>query len=97
MRDYDQALDLIADHLGNADFAAQPEEHVSRAEHALGLSFPPSYRRFLRELGAGGVGSEEIYGLINDDFDDVRPPGAVARGASSFASSSPTPRGVPTR
>lgn len=77
MRDYEEALALVEDHLGEADFDAQPEERVQRAEQALGVRFPPSYRRFLLELGAGGVGSEEIYGLVNDDFEDPRPPQAV--------------------
>lgn len=77
MREYEEALALIEDHLDEADFEAQPEERVARAEQELGLRFPPSYRRFLLELGAGGVGGEEIYGLINDDFEDARPPQTV--------------------
>ena len=77
MRDYEEALALVEDHLDEADFEAQPEERVQRAEQALGIRFPPSYRRFLLELGAGGVGSEEIYGLVDDDFEDSRPPQAV--------------------
>lgn len=68
---------LLEDHLDEADFEPQPEERVERAERRLGIRFPPTYRRFLLELGAGGVGSEEIYGLINDDFDESRPPQAV--------------------
>jgi hypothetical protein len=77
MGDYEQALELIEDHLDEADFEAQPEERVARAERELGVRFPPSYRRFLLEFGAGGIGGEEIYGLINDDFEDARPPQAV--------------------
>lgn len=77
MLEYEEALALIAEHLDGADFEAQPEDRVSRAENELGLRFPPSYRRFLLELGAGGIGSEEIYGLVNDDFEDDRPPQAV--------------------
>jgi hypothetical protein len=77
MSDYDAAMQLIAGHLDGADFAAQPQERVLRAEEALGVRFPGSYRRFLVELGAGGIGGEEIYGLVNDDFQDVRPPQAI--------------------
>ena len=77
MRDYEEALAFIEEHLDDADFEAQPEERVARAEQELGLTFPPSYRRFLIEFGAGGVGGEEIYGLINDDFEDARPPQAI--------------------
>ena len=77
MGEYEDALALVKDHLDDADFESQPEDRVARAERVLGVRFPPTYRRFLRDLGAGGVGSEEIYGLINDDFDDFRPPQAV--------------------
>jgi hypothetical protein len=77
MECYEEAIRLIEDHLDDADFEAQPEARVAQAERVLGLRFPQSYRRFLLELGAGGVGSEEIYGLVNDDFDDARPPQAV--------------------
>jgi hypothetical protein len=77
VRDYEEALGLIEDFLDEADFESQPADRVDRAEQALGVRFPPTYRRFLLELGAGGVGSEEIYGLINDDFEDSRPPQAV--------------------
>jgi hypothetical protein len=77
LSDYDEAVAVVADHLDEADFEAQPEERVDRAEQVLGVRFPPSYRRFLLEYGAGGVGSEEIYGIVNDDFDDPRPPQAV--------------------
>jgi hypothetical protein len=77
VRDYEEALALVGDHADATDFSSQPEDRVVRAEQRLGLRFPPTYRRFLLDLGAGGVGSEEIYGLINDDFDDPRPPQAV--------------------
>jgi hypothetical protein len=77
LSDYEEALKLVEDHVEDSDFEAQPEGRVEHAERTLGVQFPPSYRRFLRDLGAGGVGGEEIYGLVNDDFDDVRPPQAV--------------------
>jgi hypothetical protein len=77
MQDYDTARALVQTHWDEADFVPQPEDRVARAEQALGVVFPPTYRRFLRELGAGGVGGEEVYGLVNDDFTDDRPPQAV--------------------
>jgi hypothetical protein len=77
MAEYEQALVLMRDHLDESDFEPQPPERVERAERALGVRFPPTYRRFLHELGAGGIGSQEIYGVVDDDLDDVRPPGAV--------------------
>ncbi|MEV4423616.1 SMI1/KNR4 family protein [Patulibacter sp. NPDC049589] len=77
MRSYEQARALVEEHLDEAEFESQPEDRVARAERELGVRFPPSYRQFLLDLGAGGVGGEEIYGLVNDDFEDVRPPQAV--------------------
>jgi len=77
MRDYEAAAALAAAHLDEADFDPQPEKRVVRAEQTLGVRFPPSYRRFLAEFGAGGIGSEEIYGLIDDDFENPQPPQTV--------------------
>jgi antitoxin YobK len=42
---------------------------VATAEKRLGVRFPPSYRRFLLEFGCGNVGSQEIYGLIDQDVE----------------------------
>jgi hypothetical protein len=47
----------------------RPEALVDPAEQTLGLRFPPSYRAFVRELGAGDAGGEEFYGVI-DDFEN---------------------------
>ena len=44
------------------------EALVAAAEIALELRFPPTYRRFVRELGAGSVGSHEFYGVTDGDF-----------------------------
>jgi hypothetical protein len=77
MSDYEEALALIENHLDEADFEAQSDERIERAERVLKVRFPPTYRRFLLELGAGAIGAEEFYGLVNDDFEDARPPQAV--------------------
>lgn len=75
---YRRARDLIAK-AGGGDFAgAKPESLVARAEAALGLRFPPSYRQFLLDLGAGDVGGFEVYGVIDEDFGDARVPDAIA-------------------
>jgi hypothetical protein len=49
-----------------------PHEQVARAEEQLGVSFPPSYRAFLRHFGTGrvhhyrllGVGGEGLWGDV---------------------------------
>jgi hypothetical protein len=76
--DYEQAAQLVVDHPDLADFAGRRDEELVRAaEAALGLRFPPSYRRFLRELGAGSFGGQEIYGVIDADFEHSSIPDAV--------------------
>ena len=79
MQQYEEAFALVEDHRDQAHFAPAPPpgDRVERAEQALGIRFPPTYRRFVTELGAGGIGSEDVYGVVNDDFEDVRPPGAI--------------------
>jgi hypothetical protein len=77
MAQYEEALLLVQDHLDRSDFEPQPPERVERAERKLGVQFPPTYRRFLLELGAGGIGSQEIYGVFTDDLDIPRPPAVV--------------------
>jgi antitoxin YobK len=67
--DYEAALHLVQEHPELAEFVGPRDELVIRAaEQALGISFPPTYRRYLAELGAGNFGSSEIYGVIEADF-----------------------------
>jgi SUKH superfamily protein len=78
MEKYRRALELMAK-AGGGDFVGpKPESLVARAEAALGLRFPPSYRQFLLDLGAGDIGGFEVYGLIDDNFEDARVPDAIA-------------------
>jgi antitoxin YobK len=41
------------------------------------VRFPPTYRRFLLEYGAGNVRSTEIYGVMDDDFENSSVPDAI--------------------
>jgi hypothetical protein len=75
---YRRARELIAKGGGGDFVVPTPESLVARAEAALGLRFPPSYRQFLLDLGAGDIGGFEVYGLVDDDFDDARVPDAIA-------------------
>jgi antitoxin YobK len=76
MADYEEALALVRAHQENALFAGpQSERVVLAAEAILGMTFPPTFRRFVRELGAGGIGSEEVYGIIGEDFTGPVPDG----------------------
>ena len=79
MDDLDRALALIGEHADEGDFVGrQPAETVEAAESALGLTFPPTYRRFLQELGAGDIAGDEFYGVVDTSFGG-RPPDAVGR------------------
>jgi hypothetical protein len=75
---YRRARELV-EKAGGGDFVGpRPESLVASAEAALGLRFPPSYRQFLLELGAGDIGGFEVYGVVNEEFGDARVPDAIA-------------------
>jgi antitoxin YobK len=74
---YQQAREFI-EAAGGGDFdGAKPESLVAKAEAALGLTFPPSYRRFLLEMGCGGINGLEVYGLIDDNFERSTVPNGI--------------------
>jgi antitoxin YobK len=74
---YRQARDLI-EGAGGGDFeGAKPESLVTRAEAALGLTFPRSYRRFVLELGCGDINGLEVFGLIDDNFENSAVPNGI--------------------
>ena len=78
MDDYERAVALIEDNDEEADFdGPKPPELIELAERAVGLRFPPTYRRFLSEFGAGNFGSAEIYGVIDEDFEHSSVPDAI--------------------
>lgn len=79
MNALEDALRLIAEHGDEDDFVGpRDDDLIARAEQALGLTFPPTYRRFLAELGAGSIAGQEFYGVIDDDW-DLSPPDAIGR------------------
>jgi hypothetical protein len=56
MKHYEQAVELIKSRgLGSQFVGPKSEEVVARAEAALGIRFPPTYRRFCLEYGAGWI------------------------------------------
>jgi antitoxin YobK len=78
MEDLDVALSLIRSRPDLARFVGPREEAlVVAAEEALGRAFPPTYRRFVRELGAGSFGTCDLYGVIDDNFDDAAVPNGI--------------------
>ena len=76
--DYQSAVELMQQHTDLMDFVGpRPNETLLAAEKALGLKFPLVYRHFLLEYGAGGFGGEEIYGIINPEFENSGVPDAI--------------------
>lgn len=68
---------MVSENPDEADFEGPREFLIGPAEEALGLSFPPSYRRFVGALGAGSIAGIELYGLINSDFENSGVPDVV--------------------
>jgi antitoxin YobK len=78
MADYEQAKVLIEANRAKGQFVGpRTEELVQLAETTLKANFPPTYRRFLLEFGAGNFGSAEFYGIIDDDFENSSVPDGV--------------------
>jgi antitoxin YobK len=77
IQDLKAALALI-EAKGEGDFEGEkPESLILRAESALGVKFPPTYREFLSKLGCGDFAGEEFYGLINEQFEDSSVPNGI--------------------
>jgi antitoxin YobK len=78
LEDYREAASLISAHSDSARFGGErAADLVERAEAALGVRFPPSYRAFVRELGAGHIAGEEFYGITGDEFVDSSVPNGI--------------------
>jgi antitoxin YobK len=73
-----QAFELIENHPDSADFyGGVSDALISQSESVLGLSFPPSYKEFLKKLGAGAIRGIELYGLINEPDDEPDHPSST--------------------
>lgn len=74
----DKAFDLIEANIVFADFIGEmPESLISAAEQALGVSFPPTYRQFLKKYGCGDILGAEFYGLVGNNIFAAGVPNAV--------------------
>lgn len=78
MNDYLTAKALVESHGDKAHFAGpRPEALIVAAETALRLLFPPVYRQFLLDYGAGNFGKAEFYGAIDQDFEKSSVPDGI--------------------
>lgn len=72
------AFDLIKNNPQYADFEGPKSDAlIKKAEDKLQVSFPQSYRSFLKELGCGNIGGQEFYGLISENFENSGIPDAI--------------------
>jgi antitoxin YobK len=77
-KEFEEAKRIIGLNSHLANFAGPKSESlILKAEMALGLTFPASYRQFLREFGCGSIAGAEFYGVIDDDFVNSSVPDAV--------------------
>jgi hypothetical protein len=75
-----QSLATLIDRSPRAGFArGVAEEVIADAEHHLGLSFPPSYRWWLRNYGGGYLNGYALQGLFPEMI-DAREPGEPLTG-----------------
>jgi hypothetical protein len=77
MQNYKKACQLLEQAGGGGFAGPKTESLVAKAENALDVKFPPTYRQFLLELGCGGIDALEIYGLINDNFEKSSVPNGI--------------------
>ncbi|WP_243015124.1 SMI1/KNR4 family protein [Brevibacillus borstelensis] len=75
---YKKALELMNRNKNMCYFAgARTEELICLAEEAIGYKFSPIYRDFIKKFGAGNFGSQEVYGVIDEDFENSSVPDAI--------------------
>lgn len=75
---YQEAKTII---LGNKEkgyfIGPRSDELITSAQERLGITFTGLYLDFLKSFGAGNFGSQEIYGIIGDDFENSSVPDAI--------------------
>ncbi|MDN7228275.1 SMI1/KNR4 family protein [Planococcus sp. N064] len=75
---YKAAKKLLLKYKSKADFVGEvPSGIIAKAEEALELEFTGSYLDFLQNFGAGDFNGEEIYGILDSDFENSSVPDAI--------------------
>jgi hypothetical protein len=78
MEDLRKAFKLIEEHSERARFVGpRPPELVRKAEVALGIAFPPTFREFVLRFGAGGFAGQEFFGITSANFETSTVPNGV--------------------
>lgn len=75
---YQEAIKLMMQNEEECDFVGErTEELIIKVEDAIGYRFSNMYRDFVLKFGAGNFGSQEIYGVIDEDFENASVPDAI--------------------
>lgn len=70
IHEVDEAIRLINQNAEHANFGGGASQHaIAKAEKAVGIKFPPSYARFLSELGGGHFAEQTFFGVQTDGED----------------------------
>jgi hypothetical protein len=65
IREAEQFVQLVRENPDDSIFAGGCSDvEISEAERQLGVSFPESYKLFLRELGDCDIAGDEFYGIV---------------------------------
>jgi len=80
VEDVDAFILIVKTHDGTVNYHEDPPDAalIEEAEQILGLTFPPSYRRFLSELGECDIEGREFYGVWRRCDDPRQLMGTVA-------------------
>ena len=78
VKNYQKAKETILNEEEIADFVGgRADELISLAEEELGLKFTGLYLDYLKTFGAGNFGAQEIYGIIDENFESSSVPDAI--------------------
>jgi hypothetical protein len=78
MENFKKAAEIIRRNPSKSFFAgAKSLSLLEKMEEVIGYPFPPTYRAFLAEFGAGNFGAMEFFGVIDEDVEDSSVPDGV--------------------
>ena len=73
--EYERVAELIEVNNSIVEFApvgnGVSQEWIEKAEIAIGVPLPTSYKWWLASYGGGEIGGEEIFSVYGEDFDKV--------------------------
>lgn len=71
-----------------------PAEWIVRAEERLGVKFPPSYRWWLETYGGGAFGDQDVFTILQLEFEDACGPDIVYQSENNVANGTAIENGL---